>query len=219
MFSRIATRYDITNSVLSLGVHHLWRRKLISRIPASADSLGLDVCTGTADLVKPLAKRVGSAIGADFCLPMLKGGRRKLDRIGSSSLLLIQGDALSLPFQDSKFDVVTVAFGVRNLERLDQGLAEMHRVLKPGGQLLVLEFGQPPGIFFGPIYRWYSKNIIPIIGGLLTGNRDAYSYLPETASEFPCGEEFLEQLAAVGFSSVESESLTFGISYLYSAGK
>lgn len=217
MFASIASRYDLTNSVLSLGIHHVWRRALVGLLPRSRDKLALDLCTGTGDLLPLLSRRFGRAIGADFCLPMLQAGRGKLTRYGAPPLL--QADALALPFKECSVDVITVAFGVRNLERVVDGLREMRRVLKPGGHLLVLEFGQPKSALFGALYRWYSRALMPRIGGLLTGNRDAYTYLPSTAKNFPCGAAFEALLEEAGLAPERTRPLTGGIAWAYRAAK
>jgi demethylmenaquinone methyltransferase/2-methoxy-6-polyprenyl-1,4-benzoquinol methylase len=128
---------------------------------------------------------------------------------------LMQADALQLPYADASFDIVTVAFGVRNFERLSDGLQEIRRVLKPGGTLLVLEFGQPRGALFGALFRFYSRWCMPVIGGIVTGNRAAYEYLPATSSQFPCREAFVEILSRAGFSAPSWKGLTFGIAYIY----
>jgi demethylmenaquinone methyltransferase/2-methoxy-6-polyprenyl-1,4-benzoquinol methylase len=148
---------------------------------------------------------------------MLEAGRKKLEARGAPPVL--QADALVLPFADASADVITVAFGVRNLERLGGGLKEMARVLKPGGNLLVLEFGQPPGVIFGALYRWYSRVMMPRIGGALTGNRSAYSYLPATARQFPCGAAFEALLREAGLSPERTVPLTGGIAWAYSSKK
>ncbi|NDC36736.1 MAG: bifunctional demethylmenaquinone methyltransferase/2-methoxy-6-polyprenyl-1,4-benzoquinol methylase UbiE [Proteobacteria bacterium] len=214
MFGSIAARYDVTNSVLSFGVHHLWKRLVVNALPRSATARILDLCTGTGDLLPLLRRRFQTVIGADFSLPMLEVGK---SRSGHREFALVQGDALGLPFPARCFDGVTVAFGVRNLESLAAGLTEIARVLRPGGTLVVLEFGQPPGRIFGSLYGLYSRWIMPTIGGLLTGNRDAYTYLPETAAAFPCGAHFAEIMQRCGFEQPTVRSLTFGIAYLYSA--
>ena len=213
MFGSIAHRYDLTNSVLSMGTHHLWRKTLVRMAPELKDGLALDVCTGTGDLIPLLEKRFGRCMGADFCFPMMQAGQGKF----STRPKFLQSDALCLPFPDRSFDVVSVAFGVRNLEDLHRGLGELRRVLKPGGHLLVLEFGQPKGIIFGPVFRFYSRFVMPLIGGLLTGNRRAYTYLPQTSKEFPCAKEFEAILVACGFEHVRFKTLTFGIAYAYQA--
>lgn len=215
MFSSIAHRYDLTNSVLSCGMHYLWRRELIRQTPHSHRIL--DLCTGTADLVGPLSKRTEVIVGADFCLPMLKAGGEKREKANSIRGGLIQGDALSLPFASSSFDVVTVAFGIRNFENLDAGLSEIRRILKDKGTLLVLEFGQPSGWLWSKLYRFYSTFCIPRIGGLLTGNRRAYSYLPETSAQFPCKEELAQRMEKHGLACSFIKPLSGGIAYLYRA--
>ncbi len=219
MFGSIAERYDAANTVLSLGIHHLWRRSLLRLLPtepSSSDrgaSLVLDVCTGTGDLLPLIKNRFGSVVGVDFCLPMLQAGKQKL----SQPYAMVQGDGLKLPFADGSFDVVTVAFGVRNFERLQQGIIELRRVLKPTGHLLVLEFGQPNNRVFGALFRLYANYWMPFIGGLLTGNREAYAYLPRTAARFPCGDEFVTILQSGGFKDARCLPLTMGVAYAYCA--
>lgn len=216
MFSSIAARYDLTNSVLSLGIHHLWRKKLVSMIPACKDARVLDVCTGTGDLLSPLKERFGETYGIDFCFPMLKEALKKKD---GSKGEIAQADALEMPFRENVFDVVSVAFGVRNFENLRIGLGELNRILKPGACLLILEFGQPRIPGFAQIFRWYSNYLMPIIGGILTGNRSAYTYLPKTSSEFPCREDFNKYLEDAGFVNCRFLSLSGGIAYIYVACK
>lgn len=216
MFGDIARRYDLANSVLSFGIHHIWRRRLVGMLPPAKDLLALDLCTGTADLVPIVAKRFGNCVGADFCLPMLEQGRDKLKQVEGRAVL-VQADAMRLPFHDESFDIVTVSFGVRNFEKLEQGLSEIRRVLKPGGALLVLEFGQPSLPVWRELYKFYSAYLMPFIGGLVTGKRDAYTYLPKTASEFPCRNEFLSVLEKIGFVRNSYKSLTGGIAFAYRA--
>lgn len=208
MFSGIAHRYDLTNSVLSMGVHHLWRQALLRRVPKLPHGVALDACTGTGVLIPLLQRRVGKVYGVDFCLPMLRAAPSHV------RAPLLAGDALRLPFRERVFDVVTVAFGVRNLERLEDGLRELRRVVRDDGVLLVLEFGQPRGLM-GPLFRFYSRVFMPFIGGLLTGDREAYAYLPRTSSRFPCGDEFLAIARRCGFQNVAARPLTSGIAWLY----
>jgi demethylmenaquinone methyltransferase/2-methoxy-6-polyprenyl-1,4-benzoquinol methylase len=214
MFGSIAERYDLANSVLSLGIHKLWRRRLLQIVPMHTER-ALDLCTGTGDLLPILRKRCRYVLGADFCLPMMRAGQKK-QRLEDKFL---QADALRLPLMDSSFDLITVAFGVRNLESLNQGLTEMRRVLKPGGKLIVLEFGQPSLWGFGALYRWYSAHVLPFIGGMLTGNRAAYTYLPETSRTFPCGAAFTQIFTKVGFKVELAEPQTGGVAFLYSGTK
>ena len=216
MFSKIAPRYDLANSVLSFGIHHYWRRVLAGMLPESGDKLVLDLCSGTGDLLPLLEKRFGKVIGADFCLPMLEKGKKKFS---GKNYTLMQADALSMPFADNSFDIVCVAFGVRNFEHLELGLKEIYRVLKSGGHLLILEFGQPRNKIFSTLYKFYSKYIMPTVGGLISGDKAAYRYLPETAGSFPCGERFISILSNCGFSNFKSHSLTGGIAFVYSAEK
>jgi len=212
MFGSIARRYDITNSVLSMGVHRLWKKMVSARVPR--DGKVLDLCTGTGDLLPLLAERCKEVVGGDFCEPMLDIARERYPKIK-----LVQCDALNLPFENDSFDAVTVAFGVRNLESLDKGLREMNRVLKPGGTLVVLEFGQPTFPVWRQIYQLYSRFIMPTIGGLLTGNRAAYEYLPQTAAKFPCAGDFAHRMEEAGFSRTRYLSLTGGIAYIYDGKK
>lgn len=215
MFGSIAERYDLANSVLSLGTHFLWRQRLLRHVPKLTDGVALDVCTGTGDLVVLLRRKIKRVLGLDFCRPMMVAGKK---RSGRENLAFVQGDALKLAFPDASFDVLSVAFGVRNLENLLGGLREFRRVLKPGGTILILEFGQPRNWLWGVLYRFYCNHIMPLIGGLLTGNRAAYTYLPATAHAFPCGKQFCDLLSDAGFQVKTCESLTGGISYLYVAG-
>ncbi len=210
MFGAIAERYDLTNTVLSFGIHHLWKYRVARRVPQGAAPV-LDLCTGTGDLLPLLEARADGVVGGDFCLPMLECGRVR----GRSSAPLVQCDALNLPFADATFAAVTVAFGVRNLEDLRRGLAEIHRVMLPGGKLVILEFGQPTWAPFRAVYNWYSKVFMPWIGGCLTGNRAAYTYLPETAKSFPCGGDFEAILREVGFEATRCDGLSGGIAYIY----
>ena len=210
LFGSIAPRYDLTNSVLSFGVHHLWRRRLRAAwrgLPPT--SKVLDLCTGTGDVYGDLIKDLPETVGVDFSLPMLRSGFSD-GRSGTA----LAGDALSLPFQPESFDLVVVAFGMRNLASLEKGFAEIARVLRPGGSLFVLEFGSPRGIF-GKLFRLYSSVAMPRIGGLLTGNREAYEYLPESSRRFPCGEAFVGIMEEGGFREVSFSPLTGGIAFFY----
>lgn len=211
MFSSIAAKYDLANTVLSFGCHFNWRRALLRSLKPNPTGRGLDLCTGTGGLLRGLNERFGTVLGIDFSRPMLINGER------TPATLLLQGDALVLPFPDRSIDAVTVAFGVRNYVDLEEGLAEIKRVLRSGGEVRILEFGQPPGVLFGALFRWYSAVVIPVIGSILTGNRSAYEYLPETSASFPSGAEFVDILKRFEFKEVTFRSLTFGIAYLYSA--
>jgi demethylmenaquinone methyltransferase/2-methoxy-6-polyprenyl-1,4-benzoquinol methylase len=217
MFSSIAKGYDRANTVLSLGVHHLWRRAARRLLALRPGERVLDVCTGTGDVAFALLKAGPTGlrvVGTDFCEPMLHLARRKAERRGQC-VHLLAADALRLPFRDACFDVATIAFGIRNLDDPVAGLGEMRRVLRPGGRLLVLEFGQPRGALFAPAYRLYSCRILPLLGHLVTGKRSAYEYLHRTSSAFPSGEAFLALMRQAGLGPVRAVPLTFGIAYAY----
>ncbi|MCU0232557.1 MAG: ubiquinone/menaquinone biosynthesis methyltransferase [Thermoanaerobaculales bacterium] len=210
MFARIAGRYDLLNRLLSLGRDVAWRRVVARRVAAHEPALVLDVCTGTGDLALALAAPV---VGADFCLPMLALARRKAGRRGRA-LPLCAADALRLPFADATVDAVTVAFGVRNFEALDAGLRELVRVLRPGGALLVLEFARPRGPL-APALGWWVRTVPPRLGRLLSGDLEAYSYLPASVSTFPEGAALCRSLEAAGLVEVGARPLTGGVAALY----
>ena len=217
MFARIAPRYDLANDVLSLGLHRAWRRALVRRSELRPGQSALDCATGTGDLALLLKRRVGfegQVTGIDACAPMLALARRKAERARLAVYFQL-ADMERLPFRDGAFDVATVAFGVRNLGDPLAGLREMGRVVRPGGRVLVLEFGRPEG-FFGRLFDWYSRRLIPPLGGLITGNRQAYEYLQRTSAAFPCGEEFLALMRLAGcFSTASFTALCGGIAFLY----
>jgi len=218
MFSDIAPRYDLTNSVLSLGIHHLWRKRTVKVSQAKTGSSVLDCATGTGDLAlefKRTVGQMGTVLGTDFNADMLSHAPAKATRKGLAVDFEV-ADAMHLPYADATFDVASISFGIRNVDDPKTALAEMARVVKPDGRIVVLEFGQPRGIM-GLTYRFYSKNIIPLIGGLLTGNRKAYEYLPTTAAAFPCREQFTALMHSTGrLTDCSYEELTGGIAFLYS---
>ena len=218
MFSDIAPRYDLTNSVLSLGIHHLWRKRTVKVSGAKLGSSVLDCATGTGDLALEFKRTVGTSgrvLGTDFNADMLSHAPAKAKGKGLAVDFEV-ADAMHLPYADATFDVASISFGIRNVDVPKTALAEMARVVKPGGRIVVLEFGQPRGIM-GITYRFYSKNIIPLIGGLLTGNRKAYEYLPTTAAAFPCREQFTALMESTGrLKDCTYEELTGGIAFLYS---
>jgi len=219
MFGDIAGKYDSTNTVLSGGMHHLWRRKALRIMAPKPDARLLDVCCGTGDLALTLAGALGpdgEVVGTDFTPNMIeiakaKGAAAKVKPALSFSV----ADAMALPYGDDEFDGATVSFGIRNVVDPRAGLAEMARVSKPGSKVLVLEFGQPGGLF-GVLFRWYSRVIMPLIGGLMTGNRAAYEYLPRTSAAFPAGAEFVAQyLEPAGLKHLQSTPLLWGLAWLY----
>jgi demethylmenaquinone methyltransferase/2-methoxy-6-polyprenyl-1,4-benzoquinol methylase len=211
MFGRIAPRYDLANHLLSYNLDRLWRARTVRRVRHildRPDARVLDICCGTGDLLLALAHR-HPALGSDFCHPMLTAAREKIARVAAPAAVF-ESDALQLPVRDAALDLITVAFGFRNLANYEAGLREMHRVLRPGGVAAILEFSQPPGRMFRAVYGFYSRRILPRIGGALTGNPDAYAYLPESVKKFPGPQELAGLMRAAGFSEVTWEYMTFG---------
>ncbi len=221
MFTQIAPRYDLLNHLLSLQLDRLWRARVARRlcpILDRPDALVLDLCCGTGDLALALARTGKSrVIGADFSHTMLVLAKEKSAVLGNGSSNLprrsipfFEADALRLPFADQSFDLVTTAFGFRNLANYEAGLREIHRVLKPGATLAILEFAEPPQGLLGDLYRWYFRNVLPRIGGLISGDCAAYSYLPKSVSRFFQPAELASLMGAVGFRSVEFRTWTLG---------
>lgn len=222
MFNAISPKYDALNRILSAGIDQSWRRKTLREIRATGALKLLDVATGTADLALALAKGIpgSKVVGVDISSGMLEVGRSKVrakDLEGRVRLDL--GDGEQLPYEESSFDAVTVAFGVRNFENLEQGLRDMRRVLQPGGSLAVLEFSQPTAWPLRSLYLFYFKNILPRIGRMVSKDASAYTYLPNSVQAFPYGEAFAAKLREAGFKSVRVRPLTFGIASLYLAIK
>jgi len=224
MFAAIATRYDRANTVLSGGVHHLWRRKAVRVSDAKAGDRVIDCATGTGDLAIAFRRVVGESgrvVGTDFVPEMLELAREKAANPAKPSNIVFEvADVMHLPYDNTSFDVASISFGIRNVSDPRKGIAEMARVVRSGGRVIVLEFGQPPGRTFGALYDFYTRHLLPRIGGVLTGDRGAYSYLQRSAGKFPCGQDFVALMREAGdFASIESTPLTFGIAYLYKGVK
>jgi demethylmenaquinone methyltransferase/2-methoxy-6-polyprenyl-1,4-benzoquinol methylase len=217
MFASIARRYDAANEVLSLGVHRGWRRAAVRLSGAVPGDRVLDCATGTGDLALAFKRAVGptgEVVGTDFCEEMLAPAPAKARRAGLEVRFEV-ADALALPYADRSFDVASIAFGIRNVDDPVRCLREMARVVRPGGRVVVLEFGQPRGPF-GALFRVYSRQVMPALGGLLTGNRSAYEYLPRTAAAFPAGDRFLALMSESGsFSQRDATPLLAGTAYVY----
>ncbi len=223
MFNRIAWRYDALNAWLSLGIHRRWHRRAAMALARPHSSLHLlDLATGTADLAIALARRSPAShiTGIDPAEAMLEIGREKVDRMGlGEKIRLKPGEAENLPQPDNTFDAVTVAFGVRNFQSLKGGLLEIHRVLKPGGQLIILEFSMPGMWGFRHLYRWYFRHLVPRIGQWLSNDPQAYRYLVRSVQAFPQGTAFEALLKSTGFKNTRCTPLTFGVCSLYTAYK
>jgi demethylmenaquinone methyltransferase/2-methoxy-6-polyprenyl-1,4-benzoquinol methylase len=220
MFGRIAPRYDLLNHLLSLDIDKLWRRRVAKRFRAvlqNPNARVLDLCCGTGDLALAFHREAphGAEITAsDFVPEMLVRARAKAAAL-SGKIEFVEADALSLPFTDAGYDLVSCAFGFRNLANYQRGLQEIARVLKPGGAIAILEFAEPPGRMFGALYRFYFRRVLPRLGGLISGNASAYTYLPSSVSKFPSPEELLAQIERAGFADVQFERWTMGIVTLH----
>lgn len=221
MFNSISGRYDFLNHLLSLGIDKKWRKKAIRILAAAQPKLMLDVATGTADFaIQALSIKPEKIIGVDISEGMLEVGRKKIAQRGLSVKIELKlGDSENLPFPDNNFDAVTVGFGVRNFENLKKGLSEINRVMKPGATLVVLEFSRPSRFPFKQVYKFYFNFILPKIGRLVSRDKSAYTYLPESVEAFPDGARFTAILQEVGFKQTACKPLTFGISSIYTAQK
>ena len=218
MFGRIAPRYDLLNHLLSLNIDKYWRARTarrVSHILQRRDAIALDLCCGTGDLMLALdAKGTARVFGSDFCHPMLVAARRKVQEKRRKPEVF-EADALALPVASGSLDLVTIAFGFRNLANYRHGLQELLRVLKPGGMLAILEFSQPLNPLLSRLYDFYSRSILPVLGGWISGSRDAYTYLPESVRKFPGAEHLAEQMQETGLVNVRFERLTAGIVALH----
>ncbi|WP_300056697.1 bifunctional demethylmenaquinone methyltransferase/2-methoxy-6-polyprenyl-1,4-benzoquinol methylase UbiE [uncultured Roseobacter sp.] len=222
VFSSVASRYDIMNDVMSGGIHRLWKDAMMDWLAPRPGQKLLDVAGGTGDISFRFLKRAGSghATVLDLTEPMLVEGRKRADAAQmQDSLDWVVGDAMALPFDDNSFDVYTISFGIRNVTRPEEALAEAYRVLKPGGRLMVLEFSQLPNPALQKAYDLYSFNVIPRMGQVIANDRDSYQYLVESIRNFPDQETFLGTIRAAGFGNAKYRNLTMGVACLHSGWK
>jgi demethylmenaquinone methyltransferase/2-methoxy-6-polyprenyl-1,4-benzoquinol methylase len=208
MFGHIAGHYDLLNHLLSFNLDRRWRARAVQRVAEVLERPNarvLDLCCGTGDILAAFEKRkMTGMFGSDFCHPMLVAARRKVVSP------LFEADALALPLAEASLDLVTIAFGFRNLANYTSGLEELRRVLKPGGVVAILEFSQPSNRVFGRLYGFFSTCVLPAIGGMISGSREAYTYLPESISKFPSAGQLADQMRQAGFQRVEFELMTAG---------
>lgn len=223
MFDNIAPTYDKLNHIMSLNIDRVWRRRVMRIVRRAKAHKIMDVATGTGDLAIAMAKRVDRTqiLGVDLSEEMLAVARRKVEKQGlEERIMLAKGDAENLDMVSSEsIDAATVAFGVRNFENIERGLSEIYRTLKPGGKLVVLEFSMPKNRLVRWVYSQYAHRLLPRIGGMISKDKKAYTYLPDSVEEFPVPERFAEILHGVGFKSVKTRSQSFGIAYIYDATK
>lgn len=223
MFDNIAPTYDRLNHIMSLNIDRIWRRRVMRIVRRVKPQQIMDVATGTADLAIAMARKVKNAqiLGVDLSEEMLGEARKKIQKQGlEKRISLEKGDAENLTMVASEsIDTATVAFGVRNFENIERGLSEIYRTLRPGGKLVVLEFSMPKNRLVRWVYRQYAHRLLPRIGGMISKDKQAYTYLPDSVEEFPAPERFAEMLKEVGFKSVKLSSQSFGIAYIYDATK
>ncbi len=216
MFDNISPRYDLLNRLFSMGVDQGWRRKVMRMVTQEPVEHLLDVATGTADLAILASRHVPKVTGVDISEGMLRHGRVKVEKRGLAGRVeLMRADSAELPFEDGRFDAVTVAFGVRNFEELATGITEMRRVLKPNGRLFVLEFSKPANSLLGRLFRFYFHRVMPFVGRMISKDKAAYTYLPRSVDAFPEGEAFLRIMADAGLQGTSAKALTGGIATLY----
>ena len=220
MFAEIAGNYDRMNHLLSMNIDKYWRWRTTKLVQPSDDKPILDMCTGTGDLALAYWRATNGEIpivAADFCREMLDVGEEKKDALGiNGQVKFVEADAQDLPFPNDEFQIVTVAFGLRNVNDTDLGLREMHRVCSDGGKVAVLEFSQPQMQPFKAIYGWYFRNVLPLLGRILARNAaNAYDYLPQSVGEFPCGQQLADRMTSVGLRDVWFRPMTFGVATLY----
>jgi demethylmenaquinone methyltransferase/2-methoxy-6-polyprenyl-1,4-benzoquinol methylase len=222
VFTRVASKYDIMNDLMSGGLHRVWKDAMMDWLAPRPGQCLLDVAGGTGDVAFRFLKRAGSgsAVVCDMTESMLVAGRQRADADSLADQLdWVVGDAMALPFESNSFDVYTISFGIRNVTRIPDALAEAYRVLRPGGRLMVLEFSQIPNDLMQKAYDLYSFNVIPVMGQVVAGDRDSYQYLVESIRKFPDQERFAAMIGDAGFGQVKYRNLTMGIAALHSGWK
>ena len=221
MFDNIANRYDFLNSLLSLGIHKGWRKKCVNILKSKQPKVILDVATGTGDFAIECSKlNPTKVIGVDISEGMMSFGREKLKKLKLDSLITLEnGNAETLSFNDNTFDAIVVGFGVRNFQNLEKGLANLNRILKPGGQLVILEFSYPTNWFIKTVYNFYFSYITPLIGKIFSNDNRAYTYLTESVKAFPNNQNFVAILNELNYKHTNFKSLSFGVAAIYSAEK
>jgi len=222
VFTSVASKYDIMNDVMSMGIHRIWKDALMDWLAPRPGQRLLDVAGGTGDVSFRFLKRApgASAVVLDMTESMLVAGRKRAEAEQmAESLNWVTGDAMALPFEDNQFDVYTISFGIRNVTRIEDALSEAYRVLKPGGRLMVLEFSQLPNPAMQKAYDLYSFNVIPRMGQMIAGDRDSYQYLVESIRKFPDQETFANMIKIAGFHNVKYRNLSLGIAALHSGWK
>ena len=223
VFTSVASKYDVMNDLMSLGIHRIWKDAMMDWLAPRAGQHLLDVAGGTGDVAFRFLERAGAGTLATVCdmteQMLIEGQKRAQAQDMASALTWVVGDAMALPFEDNSFDVYTISFGIRNVTRIPDALSEAYRVLRPGGRLMVLEFNQIPNDLLQKAYDLYSFNVIPAMGKAVTGDRDSYQYLVESIRKFPDQDVFAQMIADAGFDQVKYRNLSMGIAALHSGWK
>lgn len=223
LFSEISNTYDQANDTITFGMARSWRKKLVKWSDATKNSEILDIATGTGDLVfdfyNKIDPKIGNVMGTDFCEPMLEVARKKADK-KNLRIKFEWADACQLDFADETFDIVSISYGIRNVQNPEKAIQEMYRVLKPAGRMMILETGSGRTGLLGPFVHFYSQKLMPILGGLISGKKDAYNYLSESSSQFPSGKKFIDFIKkSAPFETVETKKILGGASFIYKAIK